>query len=47
MKTMIKNLAVSVFAFACLVMSPVYADDNEVLLDQTGDNLTLTILQAG
>ena len=47
MKTMIKNLAVSVFAFACLVISPVYADDNEVLLDQQGDNLTLTILQAG
>ena len=44
---MIKNLAVSVFAFACLVISPVYADDNEVLLDQQGDNLTLTILQAG
>ena len=47
MKTTIKNLAVSVFAFACLVVSPVYADDNEVLLDQEGDNLTLTILQAG
>tara|TARA_Y100000385_G_scaffold245352_1_gene263963 strand:- start:545 stop:1342 length:798 start_codon:yes stop_codon:yes gene_type:complete len=47
MKTIIKNLAVSVFAYACLVVSPVYADDNEVLLDQQGDNLTLTILQAG
>ena len=28
-------------------MSALGADDNEVLLDQQGDNLTLTILQAG
>jgi len=27
--------------------NPLSADDNEVLLDQTGDNLVLTILQAG
>lgn len=37
----------SVFAFACLMAGPILADDNEVLLDQEGDNLTLTILQAG
>ena len=43
----IKNLAVGVFAFIGMVASPIFADDNEVLLDQTGDNLTLTILQAG
>ena len=43
----IKNLAVGVFAFIGLMANPVLADDNEVLLDQTGDNLVLTILQAG
>ena len=43
----IKNLAVSVFALIGLMANPVLADDNEVLLDQTGDNLVLTILQAG
>ena len=42
-----KNLAVSVFALIGLMANPVLADDNEVLLDQTGDNLVLTILQAG
>ncbi len=42
-----KNLAVSVFALIGLMAYPVVADDNEVLLDQTGDNLILTILQAG
>jgi len=42
-----KMLAVSVFACIGLLVSPVFADDNEVLLDQEGDNLTLTILQAG
>jgi len=48
-KTMkiIKNLAVGVFALIGLMANPVLADDNEVLLDQTGDNLVLTILQAG
>ena len=48
-KTMkiIKNLAVGVFALIGLMFNPVLADDNEVLLDQTGDNLVLTILQAG
>lgn len=43
----IKNLAVGVFALIGLMANPVLADDNEVLLDQTGDNLVLTILQAG
>ena len=43
----IKNLAVCVFALIGLMANPVLADDNEVLLDQTGDNLVLTILQAG
>lgn len=42
-----KNLAVGVFALIGLMANPVLADDNEVLLDQDGDNLTLTILQAG
>ena len=41
------KLAVSVFALIGLMANPVLADDNEVLLDQTGDNLVLTILQAG
>jgi hypothetical protein len=43
----INNLAVGVFALIGLMSNPVLADDNEVLLDQTGDNLVLTILQAG
>ena len=41
------NKLVGVFALVGLTASPVVAEDNEVLLDQTGDNLTLTILQAG
>ena len=49
MKTsrILNKFAVSVFAFASLLIAPLSADDNEVLLDQSGDNLTLTILQAG
>jgi hypothetical protein len=43
----IKNLAVGVFALIGLMSNPVLADDNEVLIEQEGDNLTLTILQAG
>jgi hypothetical protein len=43
----LNKLAVSVFAFISLLSMPIIAEDNEVLLDQTGDNLTLTILQAG
>ena len=43
----LNKLAVSVFALMGLTANPVLADDNEVLLDQTGDNLILTILQAG
>jgi len=45
MKTINKFL-LNVFAFTFISLN-VIADDNEVLLDQTGDNLTLTILQAG
>ena len=41
------KLAVSVFALVGLMANPLSADDNEVLLDQDGDNLVLTILQAG
>lgn len=49
MKTIfnLKKLAVSVFALIGLLSMPLLAEDNEVLLDQQGDNLTLTILQAG
>ena len=49
MKTIfnLKKLTVSVFAFIGLLSMPLLAEDNEVLLDQQGDNLTLTILQAG
>ena len=43
----LKKFAVSVFALVGLMSMPILAEDNEVLLDQTGDNLTLTILQAG
>ena len=43
----LNKLAVSVFAFIGLLSMPIIAEDNEVLLDQSGDNLTLTILQAG
>ena len=42
-----RKLTFSVFALVGLMSVPVIADDNEVLLDQEGDNLTLTILQAG
>jgi len=51
MKTMslLKKYAISVFAICGIMVGSNHlsADDNEVLLDQTGDNLTLTILQAG
>ncbi len=43
----LKKFAVSVFALVGLMSMPILAEDNEVLLDQSGDNLTLTILQAG
>jgi len=45
MKT-INKIFMGVFAFTLLAFNA-NADDNEVLLDQTGDNLVLTILQAG
>lgn len=47
MKTRFNNLAVTVFTFMCCFVAPVVAEDNQVLLDQDGDNLVLTILQAG
>ena len=48
MKTrFLKKIAVSLFALVGLMVTPVFAGDNEVLLDQEGDNLVLTILQAG
>ena len=43
----LRKLTFSVFALVGLMSMPILADDNEVLLDQEGDNLTLTILQAG
>ena len=43
----LNKLAVSVFALVGFMAIPLSADDNEVLLDQDGDNLVLTILQAG
>ena len=50
-KNLFKNFAINVFAVMGLTVGlfapALGADDNEVLLDQQGDNLTLTILQAG
>ena len=48
-KNLIKNFVVNVFAIVgVLIASPsLGATDNEVLLDQEGNNLILTILQAG
>jgi hypothetical protein len=47
-KNLIKNFVVNVFAIVgVLIASPsLGATDNEVLLDQEGNNLILTILQA-
>ena len=44
-----KNFAVNVFAIGSVLVGSqsLGATDNEVLLDQQGDNLVLTILQAG
>lgn len=51
MKTInvLRSIAVSVFAIVGIAVTSLslYASDNEVLLDQQGDNLILTILQAG
>ena len=50
MKTnVIKQITIQVFAIVSLMVgsSALSATDNEVLLDQQGDNLVLTILQAG
>ena len=50
-KNLIDKFAINVFASVTLIFAlasgSLAADDNEVLLDQQGDNLTLTILQAG
>ena len=50
-KNLFRNFAINVFAVMGLTVGlyapALGADDNEVLLDQQGDNLTLTILQAG
>tara|TARA_R110002074_G_scaffold90318_1_gene197791 strand:- start:1345 stop:2178 length:834 start_codon:yes stop_codon:yes gene_type:complete len=48
-KNVIKKIAVNVFAIVGIAVSSLSlgATDNEVLLDQQGDNLVLTILQAG
>ena len=49
MKTFRSNMFASVFATVCLTVLSVdtASADNEVLIDQIGDNLTLTVLQAG
>jgi|TARA_R110001592_G_C13121438_1_gene745844 hypothetical protein len=51
MKTInvLRSIAVNVFAIVGIAVTSLslYASDNEVLLDQQGDNLILTILQAG
>lgn len=48
-KSFLRKHFISVFAMCSMLVSSAFvnAEDNEVLLDQTGDNLTLTILQAG
>ena len=48
-KNVIRKIAVNVFAIVGIAVSSLSlaATDNEVLLDQQGDNLVLTILQAG
>ena len=50
-RNLFRNFAINVFAIMGLTVGlyapALGADDNEVLLDQQGDNLTLTILQAG
>jgi hypothetical protein len=48
-KNVIRKIAVNVFAIVGIAVSSISlgATDNEVLLDQQGDNLVLTILQAG
>jgi hypothetical protein len=49
MKTFSSKLFAGVFATVCLTVLSVdtASADNEVLIDQIGDNLTLTVLQAG
>jgi hypothetical protein len=47
MKTKISKIFASVFATVVLFSADLASADNEVLIDQVGDNLTLTVLQAG
>ena len=42
-----KNTILTVFAITGILSMDLASADNEVLIDQVGDNLTLTILQAG
>ena len=48
-RNLFRNFAVNVFAIVGVLAGSqsLGATDNEVLLDQQGDNLVLTILQAG
>ena len=47
MKTFTRKMFAGVFATVCFLSMNLASADNEVLIDQVGDNLTLTILQAG
>ena len=42
-----KNTLLTVFAITGILSIDLASADNEVLIDQVGDNLTLTVLQAG
>lgn len=48
-KNLIKNFAINVFAIVTMLTGSqsLMADDNEVLLDQSGDTLTFTVIQQG
>ena len=47
MQKLMKTTALCFFAFCGIFSTNLSSADNEVLIDQVGDNLTLTILQAG
>ena len=47
MKTFTRKMIAGVFATICFLSMNLASADNEVLIEQVGDNLTLTILQAG
>ena len=48
-KNLFNNFAINVFAVVSVLASSqlIMADDNEVLLDQTGSSLTFTVIQQG